>query len=83
MLQMKWEGKLSLERAQRGPTKQQGGRCPTPGPPESEIRATAEDSLQVCEGAYPTDSSLLRALENVFESWGRNTFSPRLTLALA
>lgn len=55
-------------RKRRDLTKQHGGRWPTPGLAASEIRATAEDSLQVCEGAHSADTRLLRTLENVFES---------------
>lgn len=63
----KREGSVQKER--RGDlTKQHGGRWPTPGLAASEIRATAEDSLQVCEGAHSADTRLLRTLENVFES---------------
>lgn len=62
MLQMKGEGRLSQREHRGDPTKQQGGRWPTPRLPATENRATADESPRVCEGVHPVDSSLLRTL---------------------
>lgn len=65
----------SRESTEGNPTKQQEGRRPTLRPPATEIRGTAEDSLQVCLGAHSVDPSLLRTLAQNLRA-GKQTHFP-------